>query len=338
MHSAAPGVISPCHWTISCLSSRATRTANSDRKFEIECTLLPPVVRGRGRRRHVGRPGPAAGCLLTAELRKPSGAGGRLLDHVGARRSPGGAGPAASPGLPCGRVRRHPSFRGPLLTKRRPLSYGRDPVTAPVGGRRPLSPLSPGFSGTRGSGMIFGFDTAAVLDEGLGAWAFVRRLVEGWTRPLSPGDGWSEADLVTAEGLLGGRLPSALRTVYGLLGKRFDLTRCRDDLLTPYQCHWDDTGEVLVFRAENQGCAQSGGTRGRGNCCGRRPAGFSYGDRPPRTGVPCAPPFRDTGRWRTTPSTLLRLTSMTSQSSLRNSASSHALCGGASRAMYRAGE
>jgi hypothetical protein len=106
--------------------------------------------------------------------------------------------------------------------------------------------------------MIFGFDTAALLDEGLEAWAFVRRLVEGWTRPLAPGDGWSEADLDKAEGLLGVRLPSALRTVYGLLGKRFDLTRCQDDLLTPYQCHWDDTGEVLVFRAENQGCAHWG--------------------------------------------------------------------------------
>ncbi len=43
MHSAAPGVISPCRWTISCLSLRATRTANSDKKFEIECTLLPLV-------------------------------------------------------------------------------------------------------------------------------------------------------------------------------------------------------------------------------------------------------------------------------------------------------
>jgi hypothetical protein len=48
MHSAAPGVISPCRWTISCLSSRATRTANSDRKFEIECTLLPLSARGQG--------------------------------------------------------------------------------------------------------------------------------------------------------------------------------------------------------------------------------------------------------------------------------------------------
>ena len=40
MHSAAPGVISSCRWTISCLSSRATRTANSDRKFKIGCALL----------------------------------------------------------------------------------------------------------------------------------------------------------------------------------------------------------------------------------------------------------------------------------------------------------
>lgn len=50
MHSAAPGVISPCRWTISCLSSRATRTANSDRKFEIECTLLPRVARSLRRK------------------------------------------------------------------------------------------------------------------------------------------------------------------------------------------------------------------------------------------------------------------------------------------------
>jgi hypothetical protein len=58
--------------------------------------------------------------------------------------------------------------------------------------------------------------------------------------------------------MLGVRLPGTLRTLYGLLGKRFDLTRCQDDLLTPYQCHWDDADEVLVFRTENQGCADWG--------------------------------------------------------------------------------
>ena len=106
--------------------------------------------------------------------------------------------------------------------------------------------------------MIPGFDTAAVLDECPETWAFVHRFVAGWARPLAPGDGWAEADLVAAEQLLGVRLPGALRTVYGLLGLRPDLTRCQDDLLSPYQCHWDDTGEVLVFRAENQDCAHWG--------------------------------------------------------------------------------
>src|SRR3989442_1482565 len=107
MHSAAPGVISPCRWTISCLSSRATRTANSDRKFEIECTLLPltahaATILGQRcvvhRRAARPRPTPTLPGPQRLILTGPGpGRSGRLMTWVGASASRGAPRPGQVP-------------------------------------------------------------------------------------------------------------------------------------------------------------------------------------------------------------------------------------------------
>jgi hypothetical protein len=79
---------------------------------------------------------------------------------------------------------------------------------------------------------------------------FVRRFVARHAEPLAPGDGCDEAELRAAEARLGLPLPEALRTAYGLLGRRPDLTRVQDRLLRPDQLEVDDG--VLVYRVENQ--------------------------------------------------------------------------------------
>lgn len=72
------------------------------------------------------------------------------------------------------------------------------------------------------------------------------------------GDGRDDSELRAAEALLGFPLPASLREAYALVGKRNDLTRSQDRLLTPSQVSVDDTGRVLVFRVENQNVAQWG--------------------------------------------------------------------------------
>ncbi|BCJ41761.1 hypothetical protein GCM10010168_74490 [Actinoplanes ianthinogenes] len=75
---------------------------------------------------------------------------------------------------------------------------------------------------------------------------------------IEDGDGYSEDELDVAEKRLGLRLPAALRSGYRILGKRPDLTRNQDDLLTPHQTEVDRTGAVLVFRRECQGVTEWG--------------------------------------------------------------------------------
>jgi hypothetical protein len=103
-----------------------------------------------------------------------------------------------------------------------------------------------------GSGVIPGFDTAAVMVDGVGdtvaAWTFVRRLARGWSKPLTDDDGVSDAEVDAAQQSLGVVLPAALEETYRLLGRRPDLPSNQDVLLAPGQCRWDKVGEVLVFR------------------------------------------------------------------------------------------
>ncbi|MBG0568609.1 hypothetical protein [Actinoplanes aureus] len=104
--------------------------------------------------------------------------------------------------------------------------------------------------------MTAAFDLHAELASGLrdapSAWHFVRLFAARYAAPIVEGDGSGEDELLAAEARLGFALPRSLREAYALIGRRDDLTRCQDRLLTPDQIHIDDAGQVLVFRWECQ--------------------------------------------------------------------------------------
>jgi hypothetical protein len=107
------------------------------------------------------------------------------------------------------------------------------------------------------------FDAARALGEGAPdrerARGFLRAFAAAWTTPLADGDGVPAGELERAEERLGLRLPAALREFYALLGTRMDLTESQDPLLAPDEVFvHDEFGGVLVFCAENQGCAYWG--------------------------------------------------------------------------------
>jgi hypothetical protein len=107
-----------------------------------------------------------------------------------------------------------------------------------------------------------GFDLDRALAAGVGdadgAWRFIRRFAESCASPIVAGDGCDDDELRAAEARLGFPLPASLRQAYALMGRRDDLTRMQDRLLTPAQLHLDVTGQVLTFRVENQSVAQWG--------------------------------------------------------------------------------
>ncbi|MFD8599331.1 SMI1/KNR4 family protein [Kitasatospora sp. NPDC059646] len=107
------------------------------------------------------------------------------------------------------------------------------------------------------------FDAARVLGEGVPdrgrAWEFLHAFAAAWTTPLTDADGVPDGELERAQARLGLRFPAALREFYTLLGTRTDLTENQDPLLPPGEVFvHDEFGGVLVFRAENQGCAYWG--------------------------------------------------------------------------------
>jgi hypothetical protein len=105
------------------------------------------------------------------------------------------------------------------------------------------------------AGFDVGQEVASSLGSQQGAWGFLRRFAERWLTPLTEDDGWAEADLQAAEQRLGIRLPPAIREAYGLFGRRRDLTSVQDRLLSPEELEVDATGDVLVYRVENQAVA-----------------------------------------------------------------------------------
>jgi hypothetical protein len=110
--------------------------------------------------------------------------------------------------------------------------------------------------------MVGGFDVGRAVGAGLGDRRRVLEFIDGfaaaWTRPLAREDGYGEDVLQSVEEHLGVRLPAALREAYLVLGKRRDLTARQDPLLPLERLRVDQTGEVIVFRRENQGCAEWG--------------------------------------------------------------------------------
>jgi hypothetical protein len=110
--------------------------------------------------------------------------------------------------------------------------------------------MSPGFDVSS--------EIAAAIGDRAGVWRFIRDFAGQWLSPLAEDDGWSEADIISAEKRLRVRFPAALREAYGLFGRREDLTSNQDRLLRPGQLCLSGSGQVLIFRWENQGCAQWG--------------------------------------------------------------------------------
>jgi len=97
---------------------------------------------------------------------------------------------------------------------------------------------------------------SGALHDRAEAWRFLADFAAYWNQPLQPGDGWSGAEVETAEQHLGLVLPAALREAYLLFGRRTDLTNNHDRLLNPDELYVADG--ALAYRVENQGAASWG--------------------------------------------------------------------------------
>lgn len=82
-------------------------------------------------------------------------------------------------------------------------------------------------------------------------WSQRAPLIQSLFRPWHEGDGYSEAELATAEASLGFRLPEILRRYYATWGRRNDMNQVHDNLADPENCIVLSDG--LVFCFENQG-------------------------------------------------------------------------------------
>lgn len=83
-------------------------------------------------------------------------------------------------------------------------------------------------------------------------WASIGTFIDRWYSPLTPGDGYTEEELVLAEESLGFRLPAALREWYAQSGKRNDIWQTQDFFYSPTDLKIN--GGLLEFYRENQGC------------------------------------------------------------------------------------
>jgi hypothetical protein len=79
-----------------------------------------------------------------------------------------------------------------------------------------------------------------------------------WVAPLASGDGVSRDTLRAAGQHIGAELPAALREAYLLFDGCPDLTARQDRLVPPRELGLDDSGTTVVFRFENQYCAEWG--------------------------------------------------------------------------------
>ena len=108
--------------------------------------------------------------------------------------------------------------------------------------------------------MTGSFDVSRAVGPGLGdrhrVWDFIAEFAAAWARPLASGDGYGEDPLWAVGERLGVRLSAALCEAYRLFGRRFDLIARQDPLLPPDRLRLDDSEAVIVFRRENQGCAE----------------------------------------------------------------------------------
>jgi hypothetical protein len=93
------------------------------------------------------------------------------------------------------------------------------------------------------------------LDSTDAAWRFIRGFAAEWATPISESDGFTEAELDAAEKRLGVRLPAAVRDAYRLFGHRSDLTSENGTLWSPSELHYDQSNQMIVFRAAHQAVA-----------------------------------------------------------------------------------
>lgn len=107
-------------------------------------------------------------------------------------------------------------------------------------------------------GLDISAEVAAAVGSRAGVWQFIQDFAELWRSPLTDGDGYGEADINAAEESLGVRFPAAVREAYGLFGRCRDLTSNQDRQLRLGELCLAGSGQVLVFRRENQGCARWG--------------------------------------------------------------------------------
>ncbi|HEU4391503.1 MAG TPA: hypothetical protein VFV34_27180, partial [Blastocatellia bacterium] len=87
-------------------------------------------------------------------------------------------------------------------------------------------------------------------------WELLSSFIADWYHPLMPGDGYADAELQRCAARLALPLPPALCEWYEATGKRDDVWRQQDTLLSPDKLFCDDG--VLVFCVENQGVTSWG--------------------------------------------------------------------------------
>lgn len=78
-------------------------------------------------------------------------------------------------------------------------------------------------------------EIAAAVTAGDGAVRFLARFAEAIGRPLKAGDGYPVEELEQAQQRLGVVLPTGLRELLGLAGRRNDLVQVQDRLLAPHE-------------------------------------------------------------------------------------------------------
>lgn len=96
-------------------------------------------------------------------------------------------------------------------------------------------------------------ELAALPADPDGVCEVAERFVSEWFGPIADADGCEVGEIEHAERVLGFSLPSALRRIYGTIGRRDDLLRRADAVQEIGKLGVDD--DVLVFRQENQRCA-----------------------------------------------------------------------------------
>jgi hypothetical protein len=82
--------------------------------------------------------------------------------------------------------------------------------------------------------------------------------VDQWIGPTASEDGYSINEIRLAEDRLHARIPEILKFVYRAYGRREDIIRNQDELLALDQLKVDPKESMLVYRVEQQACAQWG--------------------------------------------------------------------------------